>query len=248
LEEKSFYNKIASFYDDMTRFTERLDTEQHILQQWVDSYQISSAVDVACGTGLHAIALARLGVVTTGADVSENMLTTARAHAKNHNVHINWVQQPMQSVELDQTFDAVFCLGNSLPHLKDPNELDQTLGHFKKLLNPAGIIVIQLLNYDRVLANKHRLVGMNKKDDTRYIRFYDFEESYIRFNVLAIKESDDQSSTNWQSTRLYPFTKDQLLTSVLKIGLQADVYADLDPNPYEDDSKNLVLVASQTQK
>lgn len=57
-----FYEEIAEDYDAMARFHERVPAETAMLKTWVERYQWRSAVDAACGTGLHAILLAQLGL------------------------------------------------------------------------------------------------------------------------------------------------------------------------------------------
>ena len=54
--------KFATYYDTMTRFHERIPDETAMLKTWVERYQLRSVVDLACGTGLHAIILAQLGL------------------------------------------------------------------------------------------------------------------------------------------------------------------------------------------
>ena len=46
-----FYEEIATYYDTMTRFHERIPDETALLKVWVERYQLRSVVDLACGTG-----------------------------------------------------------------------------------------------------------------------------------------------------------------------------------------------------
>src|SRR5512143_1511982 len=93
-----FYNTLASQYDSMTRFDERLSGEEAMLRRWRERYGFDSALDAACGTGLHAVALARMGVTTTGADPSSAMLDEARRHARDERVDIRFVEAQFSSL------------------------------------------------------------------------------------------------------------------------------------------------------
>ncbi|MBD3308567.1 hypothetical protein GF339_19275, partial [candidate division KSB3 bacterium] len=53
-----FYEEIAEQYDSMTRFQMRMPRETEMLKGWIARYHFCSVVDIACGTGLHAIILA----------------------------------------------------------------------------------------------------------------------------------------------------------------------------------------------
>ena len=183
-----FYDDIAGQYDDITGSGDRTPRVESFLRELKSRYPIASALDVACGTGLYAIQLARMGARTTGADLSAGMLDQARRRAQAAGVPVDWIAAPMQELaeRLHERFDAVLCMGNSIPHLQTQADLDAAISGFVRLLNPGGIVVIQLLNYVRVLAGRERIVGINRHADREYVRFYDFLHGQVRFNILEI--------------------------------------------------------------
>ena len=116
-----FYKQLSGTYDLMTRFDDRYQNEQKILQAWQKKLNFKSAIDVACGTGLHAILLAKMGVNSTGVDLSTEMLQKAKENAKRESVSIPWIQSSMQDLDqhVQESFDVLFCnpLMLSLPSL-----------------------------------------------------------------------------------------------------------------------------------
>ena len=54
-------------------------------------------LDMACGPGRHAVAVAERGFRVTGVDLSSFLLSKAREHAKEANVDVEWVQEDMRS-------------------------------------------------------------------------------------------------------------------------------------------------------
>ncbi len=244
-----FYQDIADRYDEMTRFRQRLSSETRVMQRWLDRYGFRTVLDAACGTGLHAIILAKLGLRVTGADISEAMLARAREHAEESGVSVRWVQSPMQELKknIDEKFDAVLCLGNSLPHLLQKKDLYDALNNFAALLKPGGRVAIQLLNYQRILSQKQRIVGVNRFGDREYIRFYDFGQDKIHFNILTIHWNGDKNTFSLHTTLLYPYRKDELKQAMFKSGFKSiEFFGDMQFNPYHDEkSPNLVIVGSK---
>lgn len=242
-----FYKNLSSDYDDMTRFQQRLKTEMATMKQWIARYRFSSVVDVACGTGLHAILLAKMGVRTVGVDISENMLEKAKQHANEFNVSVSWIQTPMQKLHqhLKDKFDAVFCWGNSIPHILNEADLMAVLQNFAMLLRPGGLLALQLLNYHRILKNQQRIVGIHRHNSVEYIRFYDLHPQLVQFNILTIKWK--QSKVNYQinSTPLFPYTKSHLEPALVKNDFnQLEFYGNMGFVPFdEQSSQNLVIVA-----
>lgn len=79
-----------------------------LLQQWLDARddgrlpRAPHALDLACGTGRNAIALARAGFVTTGMDVSGEGLRIAGSRATAANVEVTWLQADLETKTLPQ--------------------------------------------------------------------------------------------------------------------------------------------------
>ena len=246
-----FYEEIVSNYDSMIRFQERLRKETDTLQQWIERYRFRSAVDTACGTGLHAIIFAQLGLDVAGADISEAMLQQARSHAKELDVHIPWIHSGMQVLSqklAGRQFEAVFCLGNSLPHLLTQAELQAAFESFHQLLAPGGILVIQMLNYNRILKKQERIVGIHRQGSTEFIRFYDFLPERLRFNLLTVEwEGDTRVKHSLSSTELHPYQKQELEAMVEKFDdMIIESYGSMDFQSFDKSrSSNLVLVAKK---
>ncbi len=242
-----FYQSVAEFYDGMTNFEERLDKEITIMKRWRERFSFRNAIDAACGTGIHTIALNRIGIPTIGADISEAMLQKARKHSRSHSMHVQWIQTSMQQLRehVSDRVDLILCLGNSLPHLLDDHNLNAALAGFRQLLNPGGYLAIQILNYQRIMAEKQRMVGIKQEGDRTYLRFYDFLDRTLRFNVLSIQSKGDALYHQWHSTELYPYTEDELRKALIAIGFSRfNPYGDLEFSTYHpEQSNNLILLA-----
>lgn len=233
----------------MTRFKERLQSEQVILEQWLKRYSFKSVLDAACGTGLHSILFKKLGLRVVGADVSTEMLKYATQNAHDQNVQVDWIAAPMQELNayLQQPFEAIFCLGNSLPHLLSIPELYQTLQTFFKLLNPGGRLVLQLLNYSKIVREKERIIQISRSGEKQFIRFYDFLKPRIRFNLLIINWPDQKPVYQLISTELYPYTKIQIEKELKKMGFKnLEFFSDMRFETYDPkNSTNLIVVAQR---
>jgi len=100
-------------------------------------------LDVGCGGGLISEPLARLGGQTTGIDPAPKNIGTAKAHALQSGVKVNY--RSIQAEELSTegaTFDMVVCL-EVIEHVPDPAAFLKTLG---SLVRPGGLLVLSTLN------------------------------------------------------------------------------------------------------
>jgi len=243
------YEHIADDYDAVTGVDGRTNAAREMLAELRRRHPFDRVLDVACGNGMQAMMLAAMGVSVTGADLSRAMLDHARCRTRDAGLDIQWVHGPMQDLagRVRGPFDAILCLGNSLPHLLDSHQLTRALAGFARLLAPDGVVVLQLLNYARVLDNQERIVGVTRKGDTEYVRFYDFLEDLVRFNVLKLTWLAGGCDHELSDTLLRPYTRQEIAAACRTADLgRIDCYAggtfaDFD----EQNSDTLMVVARQ---
>jgi 2-polyprenyl-6-hydroxyphenyl methylase / 3-demethylubiquinone-9 3-methyltransferase len=108
------------------------------------SLQGASVLDVGCGGGLLAEALARRGAKVQAIDLSPAMITTAQLHAAESGLAIDYqVQDAALLAQLHpQHFDAVCCM-EMLEHVPDPQAFLVTLS---RLVKPGGSVFVSTLN------------------------------------------------------------------------------------------------------
>lgn len=102
----------------------------------------SSLVDLGCGTGSHALILAKRGYRVTGIDASAGMLRVARAKARDrHNP--TFVRGDMRSFDPGRTFDAAICMDGAFTHLLTDRDLLAHLRAVRRHLARGGVYVFE---------------------------------------------------------------------------------------------------------
>jgi SAM-dependent methyltransferase len=110
-------------------------------------------VDVACGAGDFAVAMARRGLGVTAVDQSPDMLALGRAAADRSGVRIMWLEQDMRELRLAEPVDAATCLYDSLNYLVDEGELRRAMSAIAGSLRPDGLFLFDM-NTIRGLATR----------------------------------------------------------------------------------------------
>ncbi|MFP5501606.1 MAG: class I SAM-dependent methyltransferase [Candidatus Sericytochromatia bacterium] len=95
-------------------------------------------LDLACGTGAAAVAMAKRRFEVTGVDGSEAMLLRARERAARWGVNVDWRQANLPELELAGPYDLATCFYDSLNHLTDPQDLLKTFFAVRRALAPGG--------------------------------------------------------------------------------------------------------------
>jgi 2-polyprenyl-6-hydroxyphenyl methylase / 3-demethylubiquinone-9 3-methyltransferase len=101
-------------------------------------------VDVGCGGGLLAEALAAAGAQVTAIDLAPGMIEVARLHAAEANMAIDYRVAAAEELAAAQRegFDVVTCM-EMLEHVPEPAAMVASLS---QLLAPAGDLFVSTLN------------------------------------------------------------------------------------------------------
>jgi len=101
-------------------------------------------LDVGCGGGLLAETLARAGAEVTAIDLAPTMVETARLHALDSGLQIDYRVEAAEQLLNTQAgkFDVVTCM-EMLEHVPDPAETIAVLG---KLARPGGHVFLSTIN------------------------------------------------------------------------------------------------------
>ena len=91
-------------------FTYGTDQEVAFLVEVLGLTEGMRVLDVGCGPGRHALALARRGVTVVGLDISETFVGLAREAATAQGIPATFIRGDARSMHFDGEFDAVFSL------------------------------------------------------------------------------------------------------------------------------------------
>ncbi len=146
------YGRIA--YRNLIAWPERLQREAPLLQRVLEGAPSKLVLDLGCGSGEHTRFLNALGFEATGVDASPSQLEAARATEPGG----RYVQAGLTelAVVIGAGQGGALCIGNTLPHLCEEDEVRAFFSALTQCLLPGAPFLLQLLNYDRILDRGQR--------------------------------------------------------------------------------------------
>jgi len=107
-------------------------------------FEDKEVLDVGCGGGILAEAMAKAGAKVTGVDLSEKALGVAKLHQLETGVGVEYrlVAAEVLAAEQSARFDLVTCM-ELLEHVPDPAS---TIAACAKLAKPRGLVVFSTIN------------------------------------------------------------------------------------------------------
>jgi 2-polyprenyl-3-methyl-5-hydroxy-6-metoxy-1,4-benzoquinol methylase len=246
----AFYDELAESYDALTATAEKAQRAQRFCDDLLQRTGADRVLDAACGTGLYALAFARAGATVTGADISPGQISLARDRARKQGLDVQWAVAAFHNLPAvtPGPWDLVTCLGNSIVHLLTEAQLQAAANAFAAVLSDSGHLVLSLLNYAPILRDQQRVVGITRRGDREFIRFYDFlAERQLRFNVLSITGSEDPEH-RLTSTRLCAWSRDEIAAVLQRAGFdEIEASGGYRFEPYDPETSDVLVLHARRQ-
>ncbi|MDD3477873.1 MAG: class I SAM-dependent methyltransferase [Candidatus Izemoplasmatales bacterium] len=227
------YEEFAQHYDEIFPLDERTFSflESHMLK--------GKTLDLGCGTGEYALALSRLGYDVLGIDIDQKMIDVALEKTKKLSLLARFLKGNCLDVVYKNQFQNVYCIGNTLVHLDGEIQMRQSLARIYDALKPGGTLILQIVNYDKILDEQITQLPTIKKPGISFERNYVFDGDKIRFETVLTIGKESIPAT----TILTPIRKKPLVDLLASVGFQ-DIKAtdDFTEKPFKSkDSHRLVL-------
>jgi SAM-dependent methyltransferase len=242
----------ATSYDTWAEYYDLMDADRAPFVAFYRSLvgaRTESVLDVGCGTGTIAIALASdVPGRVVGVDVSARMLQVAKTKAES----LEWLQGDLRCPPVVGAFDLVVCCFNTLQHLLADEDLRRAFAAVGSLLTPKGVFAFDIyqpnLDYLRtpqtdrlarsVTDNRGRRLEI--REDSRY----DSDARVLCLDWRLVQadkpEAAPLASTRHLMRQYFPNEIEGLLgTAGLEI---QERFGDLDRSVFDAESKKQVVV------
>lgn len=187
-----------------------------------------SVLDCSCGIGTQAIGLALKGHHVHATDLSPVSVDCAREEAANLGVDMTFGVADFRNlgISVSDTFDIVLSCDNSIAHCLTNNDLSAALASMKSRLNPGGLLLLSVRDYDALVVDQPRFNNQHVQDrpDGRRIVFqlWDWDDDGRRYRIhqFLIRELDGRYEINHFETKLRALLRDEVMAAVRAAGYQ----------------------------
>ena len=200
-------------------------------------------LDLCCGPGRHAVALAKRGLRVTGVDRTQFLLDRAAARAQEAGVSIELVREDMRRFQRPAAFDLVVNLFTSFGYFDSRDDDRAVLAAIHGNLKPGGVAVFDMASKEYLCAHfQPTLATPPAPDGSFLVQRHQVIEDWARVknDWLLIKDG---------ATRAFTFVVRAYSGQELKDLLAGAGFASvtlfgaLDGRPYGVDLERLIAVA-----
>ncbi len=151
----------------------------------VGDWRGKTVLDLGCGGGFMAEAMAAKGARVTGVDPAREALAAARRHAEAQGLEIDYREGAGEALTFaDASFDIVVSC-DALEHVED---LDKVLDEIARVVRPGGLFLFDTINRNAVASfvavtmaeRVLRMLPRGTHDPELFIRPADLERALIK--------------------------------------------------------------------
>lgn len=200
-----------------------------------------AALDLCCGPGRCAVALAQLGFRVTGVDRTKYLLDKARVKAKAARVEVEWLQMDMRDFARSEAFDLALSMFTSFGYFDDKQEDVQVLSNILTSLRPGGVCLIDLMGKESLAKILQPTTSDVLTDGTKLIQRHEIFDDWTRIrNEWILIRKGKAKSFKFHHTI---YSGQELRDRMEQVGF-ADVklYGNLDGDEYGPNAHRLIAV------
>lgn len=153
---------------------------------------VKTILDGGCGTGGHAIPLAKRGYEVVGIDASKAMVELAKAKASKANLSISFQTMDIRQFDLNQKFDACLLMFSVLGYITETADILKTLAKVKRHLKKDSLFIFDCWN---------GLAVLRTLPSARVQTFEDKDERVIRLVTPELDAFNHICRVNYQLIR-----------------------------------------------
>lgn len=168
-------------------FTQGTLSEVDFIEKEINSDRSLRILDIGCGTGRHAIELARRGYSIVGVDLSETQLKRGRENAARSKVSVKFVAADARKLTFRREFELAIMLCEGAFPLMETDEMNfEILKNASNALTEHGKLIFTTLNglyplFHSVkdFINGHYENDVSKNNSFDLMTFRDLSENEI---------------------------------------------------------------------
>ena len=239
----TFFDSLVNDFWDAAMPPEATAAEVAYLRRTFDLGEGVAVLDVPCGRGRHALALARAGVRVTGVDVSADAVEHLRRRAREAGVEVDARVGDMRELDVGPV-DAACSFGNSVGYF-DQRGTERFLAGVARAVRRGGGLVLdthmvaEALLPHLEMATTYSAGGITMSDVNRY------EPRESRLDTTVTFERDGEAVRREMS--VWVMTSGELVRLVTGAGFEVEaLLGDVGGTPFELGSSRLLVVARRT--
>ena len=153
----------------------------------------SKVLDLMCGYGRHSLELARRKINVTAVDNLPDYINEIQEKTRSEKLSLQCICIDVLEMEIDQEYDAVICMGNSLQFFNEEDVI-RLLSNISEHLKAKGKLVINTWSIAEIAMNSFKEKSWSRIGELLFLtesKFL-FHPTRIETNSITITDAGEK--------------------------------------------------------
>ena len=239
-DDESFWNGLYPFMFAERKFDIAEDEARSILD--LVNLGEGDVLDLACGPGRHAVALAKEGFRVTGVDLSPFLLQEATSLARAESVDVEWVRDDMRHFVRPEAFNLVINIFTSFGYFDDKRDDMTVLQNIHRNLRAGGALVMDVMGKEWLAREFLPTTAEELADGRLLVQRHEIFDDWTRIkNQWILIEGDKATTFRFHHT---VYSGQEIMDRLVDVGFSdVQLFGGLDGSEYGLNARRLVAVA-----
>jgi SAM-dependent methyltransferase len=163
--------------------------EVDFILSYFDLKKGSKILDIMCGYGRHAIALARKGMEVTAVDNLADYIKEINKTANSEGLSLKAIKTDILQYTIDEQYDLALCMGNSL-NFFNAEDAHRVLSNIHSHLNKKGQLLINTWSLAEIAIKSFNARAWDEVNGVKHIyeSQFLFHPTRIEFNSTFLSQ------------------------------------------------------------
>jgi cyclopropane fatty-acyl-phospholipid synthase-like methyltransferase len=173
----------------------------------VASQTNQTALDLGCGNGIQAVALAKLGYTVKAVDFNTQLLDELNDNKENFEIEVINSEIINFLNSASKGFTLITCMGDTITHLESKNQVKEFIKLCYVNLEQNGKLILSFRDYTNELRGDARFIPVKSDDNKILTCFLEYSDEFVKVTDLFHEKIGDswvQLVSSYNKVRVFP--------------------------------------------
>ena len=206
------------------------------LLQKIEHTKKTQFLDLACGSGRHAIYLNKKGFIVDGIDLSQKSLEIAN---KNQSKTLHFKQADMRKFKAHNKYDIILNLFTSMGYFENKKDNLKVFQNIDYSLKKGGYFIIDFFNSEKIITSKNNTYE-TKKIKNILFQIKKYHNNQHVFKKISITDKENKSIF---TEKVQLLTKHDFLSFSKNTNMKLiEIFGNYDLSVFNSNSNRLIMI------
>ena len=193
-------------------------------EQKIEPRDSKIVIDLGAGSGFQSIPLAMLGFNVKAIDFSRKLLAELKENSRGFDIKI--IESDIMNFDYYSGFnpELIVCMGDTLTHLEDLNQVKNLITNSASLLNHNGKLILNFRDLSIELKDENRFIPVKSNNEKIFTCFLEYFPGHIKVHDIVNEKANGKWEQKISSYNKIKISEKTIRSIITENNLEIDFF------------------------